>query len=514
MATPVDSMNLCAVPQALIVEDDAAMKMILLCMLRKHGFQAVTCESGTEACSIYIANRPDFIVLDWNLPGMNGLDVCRKIRAIDTSGTAYVLMSTANNSVEHIRTALDAGVDDYLTKPFTMELLDIRLRIALQRMYDRQTRQRAEAAMIRTQEMVAVGTLASGITHEFNNINAVISGCIDLALADSLLTGDTRALMLQAKDAARRSTALTRQLLGFVGSGAGSLQIGNVNQILENLLSILEAEYESAGIEFVRQIGDVPFTALDPGGIGQVMLHMLLNARHAIEGCRTRRITVETGCQRDFCFFRIQDTGCGIPEADRDKVFLPFFSRKGEHSVGDGPQSRLRGAGLGLSVSDTIVRSHGGRIELESVVGMGSAFTVWLPLRQPDGALVDTGVREGRRVLVFTETPDLTRWISRCFANSGDRLYTTADFAVACEWHRKTPFDLVVFPGCRPDDAHMNERVMRFVTGDFPPQILQIFPESSGPDVERLPAAPAVVHRVLMPEASGAMRRVLSGIPS
>lgn len=496
-----------ATPYALVVEDDSAMEMILVCMLRRHGFTTRTCVRGSEALIVYQERRPDLIVLDWNLPDLNGLDICRHIRDADPSRGSYILMSTANNSTQHLREALDAGIDDYLAKPFTMELLDVRLRIAQQRMHDRKVRKQAESAMYRTQEMVAIGTLASGITHEFNNINAIVLGSLDLVMTDPTLTQETHGLLEAAQVACRKSTSLTRQLLRFVGDQRSGLQIANVNQILESMLSILQAEYEGSGITVTSHLGEVPFCALDSGPIGQVMLHMLMNARHALEGCEKRHIDITTGCEGDFCFFKIQDTGCGIAPEDQLKVFLPFFSRKGEHATGNTPQARLRGAGLGLSVSDTIVRNHGGRIELESTQGKGTTFTVHLPIRSLDGSIQENSPLTEKRILVVGSDAELVRWLSRACSEKNTNLYTASDYGMAIAWHHKTPFDLVVMPAPR-SGFPIEQNFVDHILTQQATTLVQVYPETRREEALD-PAQNASVLRLLQPLKPSDLNRVL-----
>ena len=113
-----------------------------------------------------------------------------------------------------------------------------------------------------------------------------------------------------------------------------------------------------------------------------LLINLLINARHALLDCPKREITISSGYEKSLVFIRVADTGCGISQEDLPKLFLPFYSTKGEHADGGTVQSGVKGSGLGLSLSDTIVRNHGGAIRVESRVGQGSVFTVWLPCRR------------------------------------------------------------------------------------------------------------------------------------
>ena len=125
----------------------------------------------------------------------------------------------------------------------------------------------------------------------------------------------------------------------------------------------------------VRSYGELPEIQCLPSRLNQVFLNLLVNAGHAIDANGT--ITVSTGVAGHEAWVRVVDTGCGIPPEHVNRIFEPFFTTK---PVG-------QGTGLGLSVSYSIVRKHGGRIEVESNVGRGSRFTVFLPLRQTPDAI-------------------------------------------------------------------------------------------------------------------------------
>ncbi|HXE38194.1 MAG TPA: ATP-binding protein, partial [Azonexus sp.] len=114
-----------------------------------------------------------------------------------------------------------------------------------------------------------------------------------------------------------------------------------------------------------------------PSQINQVFMNLLVNAAQAIPG--NGRITLRSGCVGDQVWVAVCDTGAGIPPELRARIFDPFFTTK---PVG-------KGTGLGLSVSYGIAEKHGGRIEVDSELGQGSTFTLWLPIRQPEGAAAE-----------------------------------------------------------------------------------------------------------------------------
>ncbi len=139
---------------------------------------------------------------------------------------------------------------------------------------------------------------------------------------------------------------------------------------LESTLNIVRNELKyKAQIE--TRYGDLPEIECLPSRLNQVFLNLLVNAGQAIDD--KGAIVIATGTRNDEAWISVEDTGCGIPKEHLNRIFEPFFTTK---PVG-------QGTGLGLSVSYSIVRRHGGRIEVDSEVGRGTRFTIFLPLRQP-----------------------------------------------------------------------------------------------------------------------------------
>jgi len=236
---------------------------------------------------------------------------------------------------------------------------------------------------IHASKLASVGELAAGIAHEINNPLAVIgatSGVIrDLFDHEFHLewTPETIREELSNIDAAvSRAKGITQKLLDFSRRSPQQLVPGNVNRILDDVVGGLkEREFEVSNIELVRDYApDLPEIMLDPDQVRQVFLNLINNAGDAIDGAGT--ITLST--RRDDASVRVTvtDTGAGMTSEVIQNVFLPFYTTK---DVG-------KGTGLGLSVSLSIVESMGGRIEVQSIPGAGSSFSVVLPLKKSEQA--------------------------------------------------------------------------------------------------------------------------------
>jgi signal transduction histidine kinase len=126
---------------------------------------------------------------------------------------------------------------------------------------------------------------------------------------------------------------------------------------------------------------------METGALSQVVLNLLINAHQAMLESDTRRLSVEVRAEGETATLRISDTGCGISPEESARLFLPFYTTKGSAARPGSAQAEVRGTGLGLSVTHSLVQHHGGRIKVESTPGEGATFIVHLPLaaRTPEG---------------------------------------------------------------------------------------------------------------------------------
>ncbi len=243
-----------------------------------------------------------------------------------------------------------------------------------------QDRQRLQEQLAHAQKMEALGTLAGGIAHEFNNINAVILGYADLTLQMEELSEAARRNLEIVRRSAERGASLTKSLLVFSRKEVGEKKPVSLGDIVDEVLKMTGKEFTSEGIEVVvKHSLRAPLVMGNPGMLVSVVMNLVVNARHAMLKSPVKRLTVQTGSEKGRPFIRVEDTGCGIPKEHLSKVFTPFFTTKGALAGGEAPDGKARGTGLGLSVCHSIVEGHGGDIQLKSRIGKGTNFTVYLP---------------------------------------------------------------------------------------------------------------------------------------
>ena len=239
----------------------------------------------------------------------------------------------------------------------------------------------AEAEAVQSEKLAAVGLLASGIAHELNNpLTGVLtfSHLIRQKLPDGSTDAEDMDLVIRET---KRCASIVRRLLDFARQKAPETKFADLNGIVSDVARFIERSVQLQGTTLTLDLDQgLPQVRADENQVKQVVMNMLVNAQQATGTggsivVRTRRcpepLAPEPGAPPvEMVEISIVDTGCGIPEADLQRIFDPFFTSK---EVG-------KGTGLGLSVSHGIVKSHGGTIKVASTPGRGSAFLVYLPV--------------------------------------------------------------------------------------------------------------------------------------
>ncbi|MGP0059356.1 MAG: sensor histidine kinase [Beijerinckiaceae bacterium] len=243
---------------------------------------------------------------------------------------------------------------------------------------------RAQAETVRGEKLASVGLLASGVAHELNNpLTGILtfSHLVRQKMPDKSQDAEDLDLVIRET---KRCAAIIKRLLDFAREKQPEKKFTDLNKVIEDTVRLVERPAHLRDIEITSDLDPtLPPIWIDADLIKQVIMNMLVNAQHAVE--EKGSITIRTGRSPHpraptqgaepvpMVVISIIDTGCGIPEKNLRRIFDPFFTSK---EVG-------KGTGLGLSVSHGIVEAHGGLIEVESKVGEGSTFRVFLPLTPP-----------------------------------------------------------------------------------------------------------------------------------
>ena len=405
----------------LVVDDTPQNVLLLEALLTSNGYRVVTASSGAEALRLIGSAPPDLVLLDVVMPGMSGYEVCQKIRGHRDTEILPVVMVTALDAGQERIKGLEAGADDFLSKPINQPELLARVRslLRIKQLYDtvhaqadqlrsaneelqaaHRDRQATQMQLIQREKMASMGQLVAGVAHELNNpIGFVYSNVTTLEDFVKRLRGmlevyrglplspETRdqvqaewerrkidyalryldSMTQGIREGAERARKIVRDLRVFARSQDDVWQPVDLHEEIESSLTLLNHVLKDR-VAVHRKLGDLPHVECIRSSIDQVFLNLLANAAQAIEG--PGAITIETRCADGMAVVSIADTGSGIAPDVIGRIFDPFFTTK---TVGEG-------TGLGLSISYEIVKKHGGEIRAESPAGGGAVFTVRLPI--------------------------------------------------------------------------------------------------------------------------------------
>jgi PAS domain S-box-containing protein len=234
------------------------------------------------------------------------------------------------------------------------------------------------------QKLESLGVLASGLAHDFNNLLASILGYASLASESPTLDDSTRANLAEVIRASEKAADLTRQMLAYSGKGQFVLQPVNLSSEVRGMAKVLQASVpQGVRLEF-HLAGDIPSVNADPIQIQQLIVNLVANAGEALEG-QAGIVKIRTGAEAPneetlksdvsmpapqpgtYASLEVSDAGHGMDQDTISRIFDPFFT------------TRFPGRGLGLAAVSGIVRSIGGSIEVQSTLGVGSTFRVFLP---------------------------------------------------------------------------------------------------------------------------------------
>lgn len=251
-------------------------------------------------------------------------------------------------------------------------------------------RKRLESQYLQAQKMEAIGQLAAGVAHDFNNLLTIINGGCEFLLMSGEIEGPSKPLFEEIQKAGERAASLTRQLLAFSRKQIAKpepLAISDAIRQIESMLRRMIGEHIELLTECPREN---PIVRIDRTQLEQILINLIVNARDAI-GVKGRihlqvkvapmPATVETEYPEltgDCLHLSLTDNGKGMDETTRRRLFEPFFTTK--------PAGK--GTGLGLATVYGIVRQYGGRIDVESILGAGTRFTIYLPLMSPTTTVI------------------------------------------------------------------------------------------------------------------------------
>jgi signal transduction histidine kinase len=409
----------------LIVDDNPTNLSVLCAALNSEGFRFRVAVDGESAIAQAERNQPELILLDVQMPGIDGFETCRRLKANSVTENIPIIFTTALADTESKTKGFSLGAVDYIPKPFAQEEVIARVRVHLQlkqltesleqQVSDRtKALQQAQVQLVQQEKLSTLGELIAGIGHEINNPISFISS--NIPPLEEYISGVTELLLLYEQEYPNPTTKITTAIkdldLSFVledmGKILNSLQLGSeriqnlsnslrtfcrsdsdtkifadLHQGLDSTLMILQHRLKANGdrprIEVIKSYGVLPEVSCYIGQMNQVFMNILANAIDALDEAITLgkmsnlipQIQISTEIYAEqLVVIRIADNGIGIPERLKKRLFEPLFTTK---TVG-------KGTGLGLSIAyEIVVEKHKGVLDVNSQPGLGTEFIIRIP---------------------------------------------------------------------------------------------------------------------------------------
>ena len=340
---------------------------------------------------------------------------------------------------------------------------------------DEETVQRLQEQLFRSQKMHSVAVLASGIAHDFNNILTGIFGSAELARLSLDPDHPAYADLDTIVQASQRAAGLTKELLTYAGRGSRDAEVADLNEMVTNILIILRSQVSKSIIVRKALAPEAPKICVNVPEIQQVLMNLCINASEAMSDhggvlsiVTDRAILDSSDCVRmeygapepgEYAVFEVVDTGAGLPDVTRGRLFEAFFSTKG------------RDRGLGLAAVLRIVVAHRGAISVDRNPDGGTIFRVFLPATVrtvPERAASPESANHQRRTILFVDDEEMLRSLGqRSLEHLGYRVLLAADGIEAVRLYRQheAEIDLVVLDLSMPrkggEDAYREMRAIR-----------------------------------------------------
>ena len=428
-------MNEQTLPQGtiLVVDDNPTNIQVLFDLLSETGYRVAIAKSGENALQRLQSYLPDLILLDVMMPGIDGFETCRRLKAApETQDIPVIFMTALADTVDKVK-GLNLGAVDYITKPIQHEEVLARIRVHLQLQNLRKTLEQkvaertaeltqaledlksTQVQLVQNEKMSSLGQLVAGVAHEINNPVSFIYGNLshlknytqDLLdfvqlyqkhypdpvpeiqvkaqeIEPEYLYEDLTKVLGSMQVGIDRIREIVLSLRNFSRTDETGIQAVDIHAGIESTLLILQHRLkpspDRSEIKVIRNYGKIPVVECYPSQLNQVFMNIFSNSIDALEECSLKQcnppatLEISTDVTADnWVKIRIADNGPGFEAEVANKLFEPFFTTK---AIG-------KGTGLGLSISrQIVVEKHKGKIQCHSVPSEGSEFMIEIPCQQ------------------------------------------------------------------------------------------------------------------------------------
>lgn len=393
----------------LIVDDEAANVKLLEQMLEDEGYTNIRSTlNPLEVCDIYQICWPDLVLLDLNMPKMNGFEVMEELKKIERRGNYIpVMVLTALKDEQTCIDALDAGAKDFLSKPFNMTEVLCRIKNMLEvRLLNKQIRSSNKKLELKNKKLVELNDerikFLGMASHDMRNPLSTISGYSDLVLKeDDNLSATSKRFVEVINSSSNYLLRLLDELLDMSVIQSGKLELNLqacwLKKIIQDRVDVLQFVADKKNILLETDLKEIPSSMLDPNRISQVLDNLIGNAiKFSPTG---KKIFISLQKEEEKAKIRVRDQGPGIAPDNLAKIFEPFKKADAKPTGGE------TSTGLGLAIVKRMVEEHNGTIEVDSIPNAGANFTVYLPFgeRKPPPIKLTKEQIENTRIIVVDD---------------------------------------------------------------------------------------------------------------
>lgn len=427
--------------RVLHIEDSENDAVLIRTALEEAGISCdiIRASSKEQFLSAIASGSWDLILSDYSMPGFSGLEAF-KIARVQVPQTPFVFVSGTIGEERAVETLVNGAVD-YVLKSNLKRLVPVISRL----IYDRKLRKEKEQSdtklrwieeqLRQAQKVEAIGRLASGVAHDFNNILTAILGYCDFLLRGMDPADERFSDLKEINDAAKRAANLTRQLLAFSRRQPSSPQLVNLNDTVLSMEKMLKRIIGEDIAFSTKPAADLWRIHADPTQIEQIVLNLVVNARDAMESggqllVETENVALDeprvtpggTVPAGSYARLGVKDNGSGMNDEVLQHIFEPFFTTK----------DKDRGTGLGLSTVFGIVKQHGGSVVVTSKLGQGTQFDIYFPKngraeQVPNEPKASVKLKGTETVLLVEDEAPVRQLFSRVLAQAGYKVIEAAD---------------------------------------------------------------------------------------
>ncbi len=363
------------VPHAriLVVDDENGPRQALR-MLLKERFDVDLAAGVAEAMEILRRKPFDLIITDIRMPQQTGVDLLRQAKALDAD--VQVIILTGYGELETARKAVEYGAFAYLEKPFDSDSMLLYVESAIRKHREEQERRTLEHLALEANRFETLGRVVSCMMHDLGSPLTVIESTVEMMLACPDVASDERRLHTLLAQV-RHCSEMARSTMGFLRSDQNELGRFSLNEIIETCLDVAQPFLRKQRVVIVKNLClDLPMCPGDLTLVRQAVLNLITNACHAMEGQKTpMTITVTTSMSEYGAVLSVLDSGPGVAQEHRERIFETFFTTKGD-----------KGTGLGLTVVRYVMDKHCGTVELMPGSECGAEFILTFPCVVPKRA--------------------------------------------------------------------------------------------------------------------------------